>query len=177
MGYNFEIMRKVKVRMRGDHLANRIIEDCVLWEREVTGGVERGIRDIEIGAKLSEEDFYRCYLRIRLVIDGELYGREDVKERDLEVLIGIMMKGEDWVMSSDGRNGKQGQLAKELGKSIKLLYSSFARLKAGGYLVTTEDRFIELSSDLIKLRRALRRDLSEGLAFGLSYVMNFIISE
>lgn len=137
--------------------------------------------DCEVTQSLSESDFYRTFLFMKIALSKS----SDIKNRtsldnltfvNVDHMALILSKPDDFVMPALGRNSLQGQLASESGRTLKSLYSSITRLKKAGLLVVTEDNLIEPNQELKTLRRITKKHLKTTGIFPTSYIINFLVT-
>lgn len=172
--------RDVNVRFRKRNTFFNTIQENV-GEYTYDTDLLKEEEDIYIPVKLergiTEKQFYQSFLSIRNALARYTYENDDSKlsEVTIEYLSAIMSKPLDYTMPCNAKNNVQINLAKELGRSAKSVYSAINRLKKGGYLVVSEDNLIVLNNELQNLRKVTKKHLELLGTFPVSYSVNFIV--
>lgn len=130
---------------------------------------------------IDEITFYQTFLYIKSSLSKTVYTQKDGVDRTLtpvniEYMSTIMAKDMDYTMPCNSKNHVQKDLAAELGRSPKSVYSAVNRLKRAGYLVVTEDDLIVPNAELQTLRKVTKNHLEKLGSFPVSYMLNFIVS-
>lgn len=157
---------------------NAVVENV---SRYVTvGKVDDDYDQIDVMGAMTEMDFYTAFINIKIALSKSAYKNHhasDLSAVNVMYLATIMCKPLDFVMPAMSKNNVQTELARELGRTSKSIYSAVTRLRKAGFLVTTEDNLIEPHPELQTLRKMTKRHLEATGTFPISYVLNFIVSE
>jgi hypothetical protein len=175
------VKKSEDIRIRRSHgFFNMIREDVsnTTLDYSKLDNVSDQIVSVNVDNVVSEVEFYKCFLNIKVNLSKAIYKEDDTKKLTdvtIEYMATIMSKSMDYSMPSHAKNNVQADLAAELGKTTKSAYSAINRLKKGGYLVISEDGLIVPNAEYQNLRKVVKAHLNSGRLFPISYVLNFIV--
>jgi len=130
---------------------------------------------------IDEYSFYKIYLELNNVIGVKHHNGEIIKtyisEVPAELLIHIMLKGNDYTLVFRNKDAKLIKLGKEINKSSSSVYASLGKLRKAGYLIKDEDNLLVLNDELSGLVRNTKSILSSGNALPFDFVFKFCVTE
>lgn len=133
----------------------------------------------EVSKSISIESFYKLYLELNNIIGYRRKGADIVDMRlaptPIDLLIHLMMKGDDYTIVFRNKDATLIKLGKELNKSPASIYSTLTKLRNAGYILKDEDNLLILNKELRDLILIVREQTEKGEPLKFDFLFKFCV--